>query len=50
MKPPTEIPDGLLPVPYGKGRILRLTERVYVAGIRDRNGFGDFDKRHCEHA
>jgi hypothetical protein len=34
MRRPTEVAAGLLPVPYGKGCLLLLTEREVTAGIR----------------
>ena len=34
MRRPTEIPDGMRPVPYGKGCVLLLTPQEVTAGIR----------------
>ena len=37
MKWPTDPPDGLLIVPFGKGCLLLLTPREYLAGLRRRH-------------
>ena len=34
MRRPGDLPDGLLSVPFGKGCVCVIPERVYVAGLK----------------